>query len=741
MKKIVLSVLLVVALFMPTTQINALQKDETPRITSQKTPVEKEQVKEVKSLSTGYGQDPIVYGNYLYTIETGWGSTLPKLLQINKVDMTIVKSVNLIGQTGYTPFIAGGDGQIFVPLSDGRIQAFDATTLVSTWISKSPQKVENIASRLTYYDGYLYYGTGGSSASIGDLFICVSTKDEDITQTMETKELTWTYDSGQGYYWSEAVIINDSIAFAGYDGKIVLHDLKNDTVYDSVDLTIGAITNSLFYDQESKKIIAANKNGYVATITVNNHDLMESTVKRSEKFSGQFSSSPLCYNGRIYIGGGSNMGAAASTFAVINLDTLQTIYTIDQIKGQCIPILSTAYASDDNHQEVQLYMINFTTDSNKQTNLYHITDNEINTTPNYQSLYALPSSISTNWWNGSLIMDESAFYAYNGNGVLVRFGFDTTIQTEKDEQKTVSDLNKEIAALPTKDNVSVSIEAQLEKIISTYSRLGETYKKEVKNINQVEQLQDIIKEQNTMIKQLNEDITNKLNIYYISKDDESLVNTLIADFQRIHLDNRTLIQGYQDVLDAKEIIDQLKKNMISSKVFENIFGEDINYTVKSTSNTQLSYSFTFNGMDLKDTKPFNFEVSNTSDFDQLIKGISPNAFILDLKFNGSFPGKATFEIETTLKDGKYVLYYFNEEKQQVEYIQDVIVKDSKTAMILTHASTYFISEKLDLDTVNAKINTPKDKIDTSDQTVLLLPFLGMLIGCVGIYISRNKKKI
>ena len=47
-------------------------------------------------------------------------------------------------------------------------------------------------------------------------------------------------------------------------------------------------------------------------------------------------------------------------------------------------------------------------------------------------------------------MDENAFYAYNGNSTIVKFGFDTNIQTEKDEQLIVNKLNKQIASLPTK---------------------------------------------------------------------------------------------------------------------------------------------------------------------------------------------------------------------------------------------------------------------------------------------------
>lgn len=728
MKKILLSFLVIVVLVIPNNYVIALKNGIETKVTEEKTPVSVEQVTNVQSLKSGYGADPVLYDDYLYTIKTAdWGSgSNGELLKINKSTMEIENRVELIGKTGYTPFITAGDEQIFVPLSDGRVQAFDAKTLVSTWVSKTPEKVGEVASHLTYHDGYLYYGIGGYSANQGDLFICVSTKDEDISQQFETKELNWVYDQGQGYYWSEAVVINDCIAFSGYDGKVVLHDLKDDKVYDTLDLGIGKITNSLFYDQETNKLVAANTNGYIVTVDVDDHDLKENALKKSKQFNGQFSSSPVCYNGRIYIGGGAGI-----SFTVLDLNTLEEIYSIDNIAGSCKPILSTAYASDDNHQEVQLYMINYAYDSNRQTHLYHITDNQLNKTANYQLLYTLDTSISSNYWNGNLIMDENAFYAYNGNGTIVKFGFDTNIQTEKDEQLIVNKLNKQIASLPTKDNASIKLDNQLQEILSVYSKLSDEYKQQVVEIDKVKELEKIVDEQEKLIKKLNEDIINELNIYYISKNDESIVNELISNYEKIHQINKDYVENYQDVLDAKNIIDQLKKNIIPAIVFENIFGEDIDYMVDGMLDSDLSYHISFNGTDLKNIQDFNYGINHDSKYSQIIKNVSPNAFILDFEFKGNFPGKINFETETTLTDGQYGLYYYDNENQKIEYVKEVEVIEGKTSMTLMEGHTYFISEKLDLNTVN-------NLIKTGDQVTVLLPIAGLLMGIMGIYFIKKK---
>lgn len=731
MKKILLCMLLICGMISPMSIVIAKNGYENNFLTDMKTPVSNKQTTNVQSLNTGYGGDPIVYGDYLYTVKTpDWGSKgNGELLKINKNTMEIEDRQELIAKTGYTPFIEAGDGQIFVPLVDGRVQAFDAQTLMSTWVTTTPEKVGEVASRLTYYNGYLYYGIGGYSPKQGDLFICVNTEDTDVAQQFESKELTWTYKDGAGYYWSEAVVIGDCIAFSGYDGKIVLHDLISDKVYDSIDLGIGKITNSLFYDQNSKKIIAANTNGYIATVEVDNYTFNDDTLKKSEKFNGQFSSSPVCYNNRIYIGGGNGI-----PFTVLNLDTLETLYTIDGIGGQCTPLVSTAYASDTNHQEIQIYMINYSYDTNRQTRLYHITDNQINTVPNYQTLYILDSTISSNYWNGNIITDENAFYAYNGNGTIVKFAFDTSIQSDKDEQLIVDNINQQISNLPSKEILSIKLETELQEIIALYSKLSDDYKQQVKDIEKVNELINTIAEQNKFIDDLNSAIVNDLNLYYISQNDEILVNKLINIYQNINEINQEYVENYQDVLTAKMIIDKLKQNVISKVVFENILNEDIDYKITGATDNNLNYSITFNGLTLKECRDFNYTILNNSQNALNIKTSITDAFVIEFKEKNEFPGEMNLSLETTLEDGQYNLYYIDESNGKVHHYKDIQILDKKISLTMEKGGIYFVSKQNNLNNF-----VVKDIVKTGDEIMFVLPLLGITVGLLGLSLFRFKK--
>lgn len=72
----------------------------------------------------------------------------------------------------------------------------------------------------------------------------------------------------------------------------------------------------------------------------------------------------------------------------------------------------------------------------------------------------------------------------------------------------------------------------------------------------------------------------------------------------------------------------MKKNIIPAIVFENIFGEDIDYMVDGMLDSDLSYHISFNGTDLKNIQDFNYGINHDSKYSQIIKNVSPNAFYI-----------------------------------------------------------------------------------------------------------------
>lgn len=78
-----------------------------------------------------------------------------------------------------------GGGMIFVGLSDGTVQAFNAATLESVWIYRDALGGQPNCT-IAYHDGYVYTGFWRSETLDGN-FVCLSITDEDPSNPKEEK--------------------------------------------------------------------------------------------------------------------------------------------------------------------------------------------------------------------------------------------------------------------------------------------------------------------------------------------------------------------------------------------------------------------------------------------------------------------------------------------------------------------------------------------------------------------------
>ena len=106
------------------------------------------------------------------------------------------------------------DGMLFIGLSDGTVQAFDASTLESLWIYHDALGGQpNFL--ITYHDGYIYTGFW-QGESLNANYVCLSVTDEDPVNQKEEKLASWTYTSKGGFYWAGAYV-SDGYLLVGTD--------------------------------------------------------------------------------------------------------------------------------------------------------------------------------------------------------------------------------------------------------------------------------------------------------------------------------------------------------------------------------------------------------------------------------------------------------------------------------------------------------------------------------------------
>lgn len=336
------------------------------------------------------------------------------------------------------------NGMVFVALSNGTVQAFNAVTLESLWIYADPLGGQPNCP-LTVKNGYLY--TGFWNSETGDAnFICLSITDEDITQTKENKCASWYYTQQGGYYWAGAYVSDDYVMVGTDDGtnsgksqtsRVLLLEPKTGMLLDSWEGLNGDIRSSIVYDSETNAHYFTSKGGSLYSVKVKETEegweLTDGWSVALENGTGgtpMSTSSPVVYNGRAYVGvsGSAQFGAySGHNITVIDLNKKSIAYRAEtQGYPQTSGLLTTAYEEESGY--VYIYFFDNMTpgklrvlrDKAGQTSVDYVT-----VEGNYTTAYALftPTGDQAQYAICSPIVDEyGTIYFKNDSAYLMAFG-------------------------------------------------------------------------------------------------------------------------------------------------------------------------------------------------------------------------------------------------------------------------------------------------------------------------------
>lgn len=363
------------------------------------------------------------------------------LFRINAVTGEVLARGKMVGSSSFAitpPTYA--EGMIFVALSDGRIQAFNADTLESLWVFTDAMGGQPNCP-LTYKDGYLYTGFWIGERDMAN-FVCVSVTDEDPSYDKEMKRATWTYASKGGYYWAGAYAGDGYVMVGTDDGeslyysqtsKLLLLDAETGRFMDSWNNLDADIRSTVVYDEVTKAHYFTAKGGTFYSVKVENGKLTDkkSLVLSNDSATDPMSTcSPVVYNKRAYVGvsGTSQFGDySGHNITVIDLEKWEIAY---KVKTQGYPqtsgLLTTAY--EETTGNVYIYYF----DNASPGKLRVISDKAGQKTPNYitteegySTAYALftPVGAQKQYAICSPIVDEyGTIYFKNDSAHLMAFG-------------------------------------------------------------------------------------------------------------------------------------------------------------------------------------------------------------------------------------------------------------------------------------------------------------------------------
>ena len=265
------------------------------------------------------------------------------------------------------------EGMVFVALTDGTVQAFNAETLESLWIYKDPLGGQPVCP-LTIQDGYLYTGFWNNEASDAN-FVCISITDEDPSKPDENKSVSWYHTAKGGFYWAGAYVSEDYVLMGTDDGtsscdapssRMLMFDPHTGRLMDSWDGLNGDIRSSVVYDSETDAYYFTAKGGtFYSMKVVKEVDGWSFTDKWSialENGKGGIpmsTCSPSVYNGRAYVGvSGAGQFAAYSghNITVIDLASRSVAYRVaTQGYPQTSGLLTTAYEEESGYVYVYFF--------------------------------------------------------------------------------------------------------------------------------------------------------------------------------------------------------------------------------------------------------------------------------------------------------------------------------------------------------------------------------------------------
>lgn len=382
---------------------------------------------------------PIIVDGYLITYASD------KIYRVDTVSGEVVATGTMDHKSSFsiTP-PAYAEGMVFVALSNGTVQAFNAETLESLWLYADPLGGQPNCP-LTVKNGYLYTGFWNSETSDAN-FVCLSITDEDPAQAKESKCASWYHTSKGGFYWAGAYASDNFVLVGTDDGtntctahssSLLAFDPITGKLLDSWDGLNGDIRSTIVYDSTANAYYFTSKGGSFYSIQMaQNGQTWEIINQWSVGLQNGSSNtpmstcSPVVYNGRAYVGvSGAGQFAAYSghNITVIDLSKQTVAYSV-QTQGypQTSGLLTTAYEEESGY--VYIYFFDNMTpgklrvlrDKAGQTSADYITAEG-----SYSTAYALftPTGDQAQYAICSPIADEyGTIYFKNDSAYLMAFG-------------------------------------------------------------------------------------------------------------------------------------------------------------------------------------------------------------------------------------------------------------------------------------------------------------------------------
>ncbi len=242
-------------------------------------------------------------------IENQFYVTVGNVLKV--IDVTTGKetaSTELAADASESAVIENGDGMLFVPLSDGRIQAVKTSDLSSVFLTEKPAEGLSVQSQILYHDHMIYAGFSpvAQEQKVSGYFVAFKTDSRTGTDAVAPEWKSAEQKEGN-YIGTKAAILGENVLFAGDSGKLVLANAKTGEVKDKKDDITGKVRSPLV--EANGSVWFATDEGILYKVTLSSDGKVteKATISLPDKGNAIIS----ILEGKAFVTGGSGQGYIA----------------------------------------------------------------------------------------------------------------------------------------------------------------------------------------------------------------------------------------------------------------------------------------------------------------------------------------------------------------------------------------------------------------------------------------------
>ena len=688
--------------------------DTNMAITSAKTARTAEEAAEkwAVALGTGYTAAPsvqIIVDNSLITMSG------KKIYKLSLADGSILAEGDMVRGTnwGYTP-ATYANGMIFAPLDNGTVQAFDANTLESLWVYTDPLGGQSL-SPITYSDGYVYTGFWNSETG-NAAYVCIPVADEDASNTTEAQKVLWRDVVKGGFYWAGAVVVGDYIVYGTDDGdsgsrgtaKIFSRNKLTGELLDSHEI-VGDQRSSVAY--ADGKVYFTTKAGYLYSADLGADGKLNNLNGKAYPDYGLMSTStPVVYNGYVYIGIAKDNFAAPYNVLMLDADTLEVVASV-AMDGypQCSMLLSTAYEQSDG--KIYLY-------STYNNNPGGITAIEVDQDAQTMTAREIYTPSHPQYCITSIVCDSrGTLYYKNDSGYIMAVSStqDDSLEIQRiaDQTYTGKKLTPEVDVYAA-DGVTRLVKGKDYTI---------TYKNNV-NVNAAKNADGTMITGTSIASSLDEEGFFAENPYAVITGKGNYTGTLYANFNILpaDLEDSTVKAADQIVASAKAV-----KVLTSVKAGKTTLKEGRDYTVALTSADGTDVTLTKGKAVLAEAGSYTLTITGTgnyigtvtrtihvSDKAHLMKNVTIKLNVKSVPFAKGGVTLTDDQYSVTVKNGKEVTMLAKDQDYTVSYTGNDKAGTAKITFIGmgAYAGSKTLTFKITGNAFTAA-NVKVDKFDTS----------------------------